>query len=69
MLVLRGKKCCTPVYYLLLYLTGDEPVGVFLESGFNNILDAATHHPMAAVSPVLCSKMNMQREVGGGAKV
>lgn len=27
---------------------GDEPVGVFLESGFNNILDAATHHPMAA---------------------
>lgn len=27
---------------------GDEPIGVFLESGFNNILDAATHHPMAA---------------------
>lgn len=27
---------------------GDEPMGVFLESGFNNILDAATHHPMAA---------------------
>ena len=53
--------------YLLLFLIGDEPVGVFLESGFNNILDAATHHPMAAVSLALCSIMSMQR--GGGGKL
>ena len=34
----------------VFFYIGDEPVGVFLESGFNNILDAATHHPMATVS-------------------
>lgn len=28
--------------------SGESPDGVFLESGFNNILDAATHHPMAS---------------------
>lgn len=27
--------------------SGESPAGVFLESGFNNILDAATYHPMA----------------------
>ncbi|KAL4237565.1 Protein abhd12b [Mactra antiquata] len=26
---------------------GEAPDGIFLESGFNNIIDAATHHPMA----------------------
>ncbi|XP_052770174.1 lysophosphatidylserine lipase ABHD12-like [Mya arenaria] len=26
----------------------EAPDGIFLESGFNNILDAATHHPMAS---------------------
>ena len=30
---------------------GEAPDGVFLESGFNNILDAATYHPMASVYP------------------
>lgn len=39
-------------------------MGVFLESGFNNILDAATHHPMAAVG--ILKTMHQKRGRWGG---
>jgi hypothetical protein len=34
--------------YIIIFID-EAPDGVFLESGFNNILDAATYHPMASV--------------------
>ena len=39
-----------PKMIFFLFFSAEEPIGIFLEAGFNNIMDAALHHPLSTVS-------------------
>ncbi|WAR19386.1 ABD12-like protein [Mya arenaria] len=44
----NGLQSVTAKLAKIICRNDEAPDGIFLESGFNNILDAATHHPMAS---------------------